>query len=433
MRLTKLTKNGKRSIDTTNAATIPATNGLWTMLRTKSGFGGLDKVFARFVTVDMLYNGAEILSGAFFNIFLLRATGDAAVMMRFSILQHMIMPFVMVAGVWVARRLSVSAVQKMGFAAQIIAYAMLSLGASAPERVAIPAALVLGAAGACYYISYSPMLLRYSSDSSRDAGLAALHIGGTLLALIMPVLTGLFINSFSDLAGYRVLFAGSAAIALACLCVSFKLAPLKMADVGRRTRFKEALKRMRANRLTRYTMLATATYASRFSVFTFFASLLGYQTMGSERAMGFVGLAASLVGLGASVLYGKFVKPRSRGNAMLIAVAVLGGCVGLIIARLNVWTWVLYTIGTQATRLFIDTPPLSAHLSVVSKDPDLDALTPEITALREGIYTLGYVVSSLPILFMADPAAHVGVMLLASIGLMVVSALSVRVVSERTS
>jgi hypothetical protein len=397
----------------------------------------LNKLFARFLAVDVLYNGAGILSGAFFNVFLLRATGDAAAMMRFNILQHIALPFVMIAAVWVSRRLSVSAAQKMGFVAQIIAYSTLALGASAPERAVIPAAIVLGAGSACYFISYSPMLLRYSTDSSMDAGLAALHIGGVLLTLVMPVMTGLFINSFQDLTGYRVLFAGSAVVAAACLCVSFTLAPLKMADDGHGTRFlarfKEALRQMRLNPLSKYTMLATASYAPRHAVFTFFASLLGYHTLGSERTMGFVALAANLAGLGASVIYGRFVKPRSRGNVMLIAAGVLGGCVGLIMTRLNIWTWVIYSIGVESTVMFLDTPPLSAHLAVVSNDPKLNALTPEVTAIREFIYTAGYVLSSLPILFMSDPANYAGAILLVVAVTLTIPALCLKAMSRRLS
>ncbi|GHU69304.1 hypothetical protein FACS1894184_13110 [Clostridia bacterium] len=391
-------------------------------LRKRSGFATLDGRFSRFLLVDFLYNAAGALSGFFFNIFLLRATQDVNAIARFNILQHASIAVFMIGAVWMARRVSVLSAQRIGFAVQCAAYTMLAIFARA--ETAVPAAAMLGAAGACYYISYSPMLLAYSNNANRDPALGALNLVNTLIGLLTPVATGFLISAFPDLTGYRVLFCASAAVSLFCVYRSFRLDPIRLE--GHRTRFADTLRTMAHSKTSRSVMFATFAYASRTALFTYFGSLLGYKALGSEGAMGIVGLITGCVALAASVAYGKTVKQGSRFRAMIYAAGVLSVGVSLIILRLNVWTWIPYAIIAASTAVFIDAPPLAAHLAVVEGSDTLSACTPEVTAIREFVYAAGYAASFLPVFIIRDAASHAPVILLATAVFQILPALCIR-------
>jgi len=400
------------------------------VLRRRAGFGSLDRRFARFLAVDFLFNAAGALSGFFFNIFLLRATADVKAIARFNILQHAAIPVFMIGAVWAARRVSVLYAQRLGLIVQCAAYLMLGLLAAHAAVAAIPAAAMLGAASACYYISYTPMLLTYTTNDNRDPALGALNLVNTVIGLLTPPLTGLFISGFADLLGYRLLFFVSAAVSLTCLRNSFKLAPTLAPEGGLHTRFSETIKAMLRNHLECAAMLATFAYASRFALFTYFGSLLGYRALGSESAMGILGLAGGIAALGASVAYSRTVRPSSRGNWMIGATGVVLSGVSLIAFKLNILTWVIYTLCVSVTTVFLDAPPLASHLSVVDDDPALSSSAPEVTTIREFIYAAGYALSFLPAFIARSPEASTINILIGAALFQLVPAMCVRYITR---
>jgi YQGE family putative transporter len=357
-------------------------------------------------------------------------------------MQHAAMPMFMIAAVWAARRASVLRAQRLGLIVQCAAYAMLGMFAFAAERVSVPAAVLIGAASACYYISYTPMMLAYTSNDGRDAALGALNLINTLIGLLAPVLTGFVISGFAGLNGYRLLFFISAFISLACLAQSYRLDPIgsqgmgcspAQPEGGARTYFVETARAMASDPLACAAMLATFAYASRFALFTYFGSLLGYAALGSESSMGVTGLIGGIVAMCASFAYGKYVKPLSRGGVMIGAAMLLIAGVALIAFRLNVWTWIAYTVCVSSTTVFLDAPPLAAHLAVVNRSAALERAAPEVTTIREFVYGAGYAISFIPVMLTRDPSSRAAAILLAAAALQIVPAICVRYISKKIS
>jgi len=373
-------------------------------LAAASGFDKLTGQYARFVRADALYNTAAILSGTFLNVFLLRATGGASAMTAYNLVNSLAVCALMTAAVFLLRRMGVNRCQQAAFLFQGAAFLLLALTAQSGEKTIYLASVLLGAGGACYYLCYQLMLMGYAPDRDRDAAFAALNLSGIVLGLGVPLIAGFVINRFESLAGYRVLFFLSAAASGAGLWASARLAKLPLAGGGRAglPAFAPAFFALTGTREGRLSMIATLCFTTRSIVIRYFTSYLGYTILKTESAMGVAQAVTGLVGVAASVLYARHVKPHSRSAVMACAALALMAASLALRVSVSVAVWMVFLVVSSATTVFLDGPPLAAHLALMERQPALRDAAPEATAMREVFVGVGNVLGLLPMVFLRD-------------------------------
>jgi len=366
------------------------------------GYDRLGDAYRRFMWVYLSMTSAGMIAGAYFSVFLLRATGSDMALMYYNLLLALVQPFVMGIAVFTLRRFSVISSQRIGFVLLLFAYVLLTFRIDRIESVVYPVSVLMSSGNAFFFTSYTPMMLRYTTDENRDAASGALSFLATLLSLIIPVATGFFISSFGDLRGYRVLFALSSLLCALTIGLSFRLAPVPGFGRERRAQFRTTLRGMRSSRLMMMAMLNTMLNAVITTAPAYFGTLIVMDLIGRESLIGLVAFLGGIISMVASAMYGRMVAPGNRAKWMAIGVGVILTAIGGMIAKLSVATFVLYSAAAAFATIFIGTPPVTSYLSVLQRNPALRENGPEVHTIREIFYGGGRALGLVPVFFFRD-------------------------------
>ena len=394
------------------------------------GYDRLGDSYRRFLGVYLSMMSIGQIAGAFFNIFLLRATGSSVTLMIFNVLLATVQPFVMAVAVFAVRRFSVIQSQRVAFVLLMIAYTILAVWIDRVESLVYLIAVLMSASNAFFFTSYTPMMLSYTTDGNRDAAGGVLSFFTTLLSVVIPVATGFFISSFGDLTGYRVLF-----VIAVCMCVftfflSFRLAPVTGFHSERRTQFRSTLRYIVKSKPMMVAMVNPMIYASIATAPAYFGALIVMELIGRESQIGLITFLGSIVTMAAAVVYGRIVKPQNRAKWMMTGLGVVLLAVCGMIADLSVVTYVLYSAAAAFAAIFLTNPPLMNYLAVLQRIPELSQRGPEVHTLRELFVGAGRALGVLPVLFFQDAFGVAVYMILTIYAVQIFSILLARYMSR---
>ncbi len=150
------------------------------------GYDRLNTSFHKYLCVYVCYMIASLLSTAYFNVFLLRATGSSEALARYNLLLACFQPIVMLAALSVLKHTSVNICQRVGLALHALAYLWLALSNESSESMVYIISGIFAAGNAFYYTSYTPQILAYTQDETRDTAYGAMGFMSTLGNLSLP-------------------------------------------------------------------------------------------------------------------------------------------------------------------------------------------------------------------------------------------------------
>ena len=377
----------------------------------ETGYARLGGAFGRFLCVIAVYTIASLLSNSFFNIFLLRVTGSSMAMMRYNLVLACVQPPAMLAAVVLVRRHSTALSLRVGLSMHALAYLILTIDGNPSELVVYALSALFSVGNGFYYTSYTPLLLTYTTDRSRDAAQSSMGLLSTVAQLVLPLLTGMFISSFGNLTGYRILFAISTAILLAGIGFSYRLAP-----VGPAPRTPHSI-RLTARNMIRNPNLVRGLFSTMLLSFmtsgsAYYVSLLVYNILKHESAIGALNTVCGIITMLTALAYGRVVTAKKRGVSMLAGALVAILAIGILCLFPTRWGYTVYALIYSAASLFLNYPDTTAYFSVVQHDPLLRDYTAEVHALRENFVTLGRALALVPAFFLKDTVGTAGIMML---------------------
>lgn len=392
------------------------------MLAAGSGYDRLTPAFGRYLSVSGAFTVAVVLSNSYFNIFLLRAIGSSMAMMRYNLLLALVQPLVMLCAVRVLRRVSVGFCMRVGLALHAAAYVWLACTNEATESVVYLLSVLFASGNAFYYTSYTPQLLAYTTDETRDTAYGAMGLLSTVATLTLPLMAGFFISAFGNLNGYRALFGISAAALCLGFALSFRLTPVA-AGQDKRTRFLATARRIVQNKSMLAAMTATLLNAIRASGTAYYGSLVMYQLLRKESIMGVISTASAICGLLITLVYGRMMRPARRGLMMLLGVGTILVGISVLCLTGTVGGYIVYALLSAAAGVFIDNPVVTAYMGVLQNDEILCENGAEAHTLREFFYASGRALGLLPVFFIADIGRFAAPMLLLITAMQIPSAL----------
>lgn len=388
-------------------------------------FSSLGTAFGRFLCVVGVFTLASQLSTSFFNVFLLRATGSSMAMMRYNLLLACIQPPAMLAAVQVVRRFSLTACLRTGLMMHVLAYVILTVDGGSSESLVYGISVLFSIGNGFYFTSYTPLLLSCTTDQNRDTAQGAMGSLSITGQLLLPLLTGMFIMSFGNLTGYRILFALSALLLLLGVFFSFRLFPVPAPKKTPHS-IRRAARLMLENREMRITAAVTWLNATMTSGAAYYVSLLVYAILQKESVMGALSTLCGVISLLASLVYSRFVSSKNRGRSMLLGVGVSVLAALILVFFPTVWGYAIYALLYAAANLFLNNPPATAYFAVLQKDSRLDDYRAEVHALREFSVTGGRALALIPAFFLKDAVGTAAPVLLILILLQIPAALLVR-------
>lgn len=386
-------------------------------------YSTLGAAFGRFLCVVAVFTLATQISNSFFNIFLLRATGGSGAMMWYNLLLACVQPPAMLAAVWVVRRFSTENCMRTGIVMHMAAYLILTVDGGASEALVYGISMLFSIGNGFYFTGYTPLLLSYTGDQNRDTAQGAMGFLSILGQLLLPLMTGFFINSFGNLTGYRILFALSAALLLGGVLLSFRFYPAEKPRACRHS-IRTAARLMLANRRLRRSLLLTLLNAMLTSVGVY-SSLIVFALLKKESVMGVMTTLCAIISMLAALGYGRAVSVRNRGRSILLGAGAIVLATVVLLAFPSFWGYVFYALLNAAASCFASNPAATVYFSILQNDERLTDFRAEVHALREFFVTTGRALPILPALFLADAGAIAVPMMLLIAALQIPAALIV--------
>jgi YQGE family putative transporter len=350
-------------------------------------FRKLPEAFLGFAALQISMAFFSNMHGVFINTFLLKATGDFSVALKYNMLVFIAQACVMILSVFFVRRWSLIGSIRLG----LVLYSVIYLGIiAAGERMAgsyVVIALIFAAAGGFITLPYGVMLSEFTNDRNRDMAVGFLNMWLGFAALTMPALAGILISLFGGFDGYRVMFAAALAITVFSFYLSTKVAPT--APLARKSNFGTVIGYFFKHRVDRLMFLASALSSVREGVFRFVLSVILYQYLKSEAIVGFNSLICGVAAVLASWAYGRIVKPGNRFVCMTISVTVMAVGSVLMLFNTGALAIVLFGILSALSSIFIVTPQDNYTyllLQVVKRTRDK---RPEYQTIKEFFIAIG--------------------------------------------
>lgn len=367
------------------------------MQKMKSAIGGerLSNTFYRFLIVHISFLIFTGLPGIYINTFLMNQSADLNVVLIYNILSFMGTAVGMLVSAAVLHRFNSGVVSLIGIVCYNFLYLeLIVLGTQSAEYVVL-LGLTNGIAGAFYWMSYSQLLTDYSDLTNRDSALAIISIGGAVVNLTVPFVSGAVISAIGGEHGYKVVFILAFVIAVFTAIGLVTLPKPKRAPT--RVQHRATIRHVWKNKCLLFALLSEWCKGLREGAFGFILTILLYKFIKSELLIGFNTLLASAASIVSFLILSRKVRGENRLKYMNLAAASL-----LIFSIFHIFTispivLILFTVINSFFSGFIVNSSFSTFLDAIQLVPGSDEKRPELFAQKELFLATG---RSLGILFL---------------------------------
>ncbi len=361
----------------------------------KERFASLGKPYFAFLRMDTCILAIIFLLSIFVNTFILKASGSLNTALIYNMVSYGSQPLFMVGAVFAVRKLSPRHSQRIGF----IFFALLFLFIiAAGERAAtdfflVPALLRSAGAG-FYYVTYSFQIIEYTTDDNRDAASGISGTIASIIELVLPLVSGLFLSAFAgSFAGYRIFFGFLLGLTALAFVFSLFLVPLKTVidPLDRRTHLGDALRGLFSGSTGRSILFMTFFKGVRSGAMAFFVEILIFNAIKDEAIVGVnstIGKVAAILG---ALLYGIIVTPRRRAKSVAIASASIIGVAALLFFRSDWLFLIIFSAFNSGLNIFITDPELMLYFTVIESIDALRGKAGEVHTVNEVFLALGEV------------------------------------------
>ncbi len=362
----------------------------------KERFASLGKAYFAFLRMDTCLLAIIALLSIFINSFIVRASGGIDNAIIYNMVTYGSQPLFMLAAVLTVRKLSPAVSQRIAFLFFGLLFVFIIIvGEKAATDFFIIPALLRSAAAGFYYVTYSFQIIEYTTDENRDA---ASGISGTIssvIALVFPLASGLFLASFSgSFTGYRIFFGFLLGVTLLAFVFSLKLVPLKSAidPTDRKTHIGDAFRGLFSNSVGRSILLMTLFKGIRSGAMTFFIELLIFNAIKDESLLGLNSTIGKIAAILGALLYGVIVTPRRRSRSVAIASTCIIIAAAMLFLRSDWIFLMIFGAFNSGLNIFITDPELTLYFTVIASIDDLKGKAGEVHTVNEFFLAAGEVI-----------------------------------------
>ena len=244
----------------------------------------------------------------------------------------------------------------------------------------------------------------YTKDGNRDMIAGITGLIGSMISILLPLVSGVLIAGFGKTTGYRIVFGLAALLALGALVTNHHLPPIP--KHGKEPALREVAESILKSKNGRRVMIANALSNCRSFTLPIFVTLLFYNLVPNELLISVNSTIGSIVALLGAAVYGTLVRSESRVRAGVIAafsvlIPVLGMLFGLSITIIMVFNAVNGFFNT-----FHSTPVLNTHFRVMEELGLHGEYGAEAHTIREVFVSAGRVMGL--VIVWAVPKTNVG-------------------------
>ncbi|MDR2908890.1 MAG: MFS transporter [Oscillospiraceae bacterium] len=267
-----------------------------------------------------------------------------------------------------------------------------------------------GLAGGIYWAGHNVLLTHYTSPGNRGLGLGICGTIQGILTLVVPLVSGLVIDSMPGMSGYRLMFG----VAVATIIIQARFMK-RLETVTRSHRPREFLFafKLAFKRLSLRMMLASEFVRGfRDGVFTFFLNILLFEFISNEFLVGFNSFLSGVLSILGNQVYGKIATQERRPRLTALATTVLFLLACVLLLSLNAGTVVFFTVVNAFCSYFIVNSVMNNSFDLFAGNETLRSVMTELMGFRELALDVGRISGIVVVaLFPKNGAGYVYAML----------------------
>lgn len=352
------------------------------------------------LTLQTLYFAAESLCSIFVGVYLWINSLDFHVVCMHYLALYAVTPIFFLLSGWYATTHERLHVYRFGLLLHAVYYGALLILRERAVDYAVYLGAFLGVTWGVFYSAANTFNFDVTVKGRREYYLGLLHSLIGLSRMVAPVGGALLIALAPDkLAGYHLIFAVVIGVYLLCALLSFKMPPDKE---PRPFKIRRALFPRKDQRDWRLIMLASASLAGAFSIFTFLLGLLMYIETGDEIAVGGFASMQGLVGVITAFMLARLVVPKNRKRYLFIGMCILVTAGLMVSFKLTLYTLILFGFFRSIAGPFFAVSHFSLRLDIISECVDEPAQRIEYLCAWEVPLAIGRIFMMLALMALYD-------------------------------
>jgi len=351
----------------------------------------LDGNFAAFLKMNACFTGFFTIMSLFINTFLLKDSMNMDRVMIYNMILVSVQPFSMVGTVFVVRHTSPGVSQRIGLSIYGLVFILLAIFGENAAGYYWAIAILLSVAAGFFYVTYALQIVSYTNDSNRDTTSGMISLIGSLIAFIIPLVSGFVLSLSKGFTGYRILFVLMLLLVLQAAVFTTKLAPLGEFDHDKQTHFKEVLKALLRNKTGQKVMAITAIGGVRDGTMAFFISILIYQFIKNEMLIGVNSSLGSIAAIVSASLYGLLIKPSKRSRSVYLSVTLVVIATAFLYFKLDPTVLIAFNVVNSLLGTFIIMPQTNVYYAILQSLDSIRGKGAEVHTVREFFYGAGRV------------------------------------------
>ena len=361
--------------------------------------------------LQVLFTGMNAILILFLNTFLLNSYGSTSKeVILYNVIMALVQPIAMITAMKITEKWDALLTQRIGFIFYGSALVILCVFGDKVSPLYPLFAVMLSFGAGYYYSVYSAQMLNYTDDNNRDLIAGALGLFGSIISIVLPLLSGLLIKIFGTSIGYMIVFGLSALLAFFALLTNTKLPALPKHK--KEPAFRKVCKAILGSTNGRLIMIANGFSNCRSFTIPIYVTILFY-TLADKGNKEFYTSLNSTIGyivmlLGSSI-YAGFVKSENRVKFSILAACVVTFPVIAMVFKLNIIMIVIFNAVYGFFNTFNTTPVLNTHFKVMENLGLSSKYGAETHLFREFFVSIGRVLGLLLVWFI--PRNEIGAVL----------------------
>jgi MFS transporter, YQGE family, putative transporter len=356
------------------------------------------------LVLNALYACAEALCSVFVSVYLYKQNLDFQVVCEHYLALYIVTPCSFLLAGWFAQAWDRVYVYRLGLAMHAVYYGLLLyLGPTAPDY-AIYLGVLLGVTWGFFWAGSNTFNFDVTRQARREYFLGWLSAVVGVARLVAPLLSGFLIwYSPTEDRGYQIIFAVAVVIYGLAIVASFGVPHDR---TPRPFRIWRALFPGKDQRDWQWIMIASASQAGIYHIFTFLLGLAMYMQTGNEMAVGSFLALQAVAGIVAAFVAGRYVVPANRKTSMRWGVALLVLAGALVAWKLDPLTLTIFGFLRAVASPLFSIPNTGIRMDVIEQCAEEPAQRIEYLAAWEVPLATGRIVTITALMILSGWLMH---------------------------
>lgn len=274
----------------------------------------LDTRARSLLMVGMLFMAAMTLASTFVNVYLIRLTDDLGLIILQNIANYVALLGSFLLGTKLLKKVSMNTILKLGIFSVIIYYFSILLLKEKASDFLILLGVFNGVGNGLYYFGFNVLVGKVVSEQGRASFFGLQSSFSYIFGVVAPAVSGFVIVSFTELAGYYVLFGCSLVLFVIAILL---LSRLKNVSVESEYHILRAL--TSKNKYWFTNLYINTSFGMREVIYTQVFIVFAYKIITNEQIVGNLNSMMSLIGVFSGIFIASKFTSRTQKKFYLLA------------------------------------------------------------------------------------------------------------------